>query len=62
MSIGGGAEVGYFDAERYPVPMALVGIRDQYAESGKPQELLEKYVLMPDDIARAAHHAMGRPS
>ena len=34
--------------------MGFVGIRDRYAESGKPQELLERYGLMPADIIRAA--------
>lgn len=59
---GLGAAVARVVAERYPVPMALVGIRDQYAESGKPQELLAKYGLMPDDVVRAARRAMGKLS
>jgi transketolase C-terminal domain/subunit len=33
--------------------MAFVAMRNQYAESGQPQELLEKYHLMPDDIVKA---------
>jgi transketolase len=59
---GLGAAVARVVAERYPVPMALVGIQDRYAESGKPQELLEKYELMPNDIVRAARRAMGGSS
>jgi transketolase C-terminal domain/subunit len=42
--------------------MAFVGIRDRYAESGKPQELLERHNLMPADIARAAHRVLGARS
>jgi transketolase len=38
--------------------MAFVGINDRYAESGEPQELLEKYGLMPADIAAAARRAL----
>ncbi len=57
---GLGAAVARVVAERHPVPMAFVGIHDRYSESGRPQELLEKYGLMPDDIVRAAHRAMGR--
>jgi transketolase len=55
---GLGAGVARVVAERYPVPMAFVGIRDRYAESGTAQELLEKYGLMPDDIAQAARRAL----
>jgi transketolase len=55
---GLGAGVARVVAERHPVPMAFVGIRDRYAESGQPQELLEKYGLMPDDIVRAARRAL----
>jgi transketolase len=47
-------------AERHPVRMAFVGLADRYAESGKPQELLEKCSLMPHHIVRAAMQAMGK--
>jgi transketolase C-terminal domain/subunit len=40
--------------------MGFVGIQDRYAESGKPQELLEKYGLMPEDIARRALGLLNR--
>jgi transketolase len=55
---GLGATVARIVAERHSVPMAFVGIDDQYAESGKPQELLEKYGLMPNDIVQAAKRAL----
>jgi len=59
---GLGAAVARAVAERYPVPMAFVGIRDRYAESGKPQELLEKHGLMPADVVRAARRVLGTRS
>jgi transketolase C-terminal domain/subunit len=38
--------------------MAFVGIRDRYAESGKPQELLEKHGLMPNHVVDAARRVL----
>ena len=57
---GLGAGVARAVVERHPVPMGFVGIEDEYAESGTPQELLEKYGLMPDDIVAAARQAVER--
>jgi transketolase len=57
---GLGSGVARVVAERFPVPMAFVGIKNEYAESGEPQELLEKYGLMPADIVAAAEQAMER--
>ncbi|MGC9358458.1 MAG: transketolase family protein [Anaerolineae bacterium] len=57
---GLGMAVARVVAERHPVPMGFVGIRNTYAESGKPQELLEKYGLMPSDIVAAARKVMKR--
>jgi len=42
-----------------PVPMGFVGMRS-YAESGKWDELLEKYDLTPNAIVREAHAAIAR--
>ena len=57
---GLGAAVAQVVTERFAVPMGFVGIRDRYAESGKSQELLEKYGLMPDDIVAAARKVLER--
>jgi transketolase len=57
---GLGSGVARVVGERFPVPMAFVGIKNEYAESGEPQELLEKYGLMPSDIIAAAEQAMER--
>jgi len=55
---GLGAAVAQAVVKRQPVPMAFVGVRDEYAESGAPEELLEKYGLMPANIREAAHSAI----
>jgi transketolase len=35
------------------VPVEFVGINDTYAESGKPEELMEKYLLTYKEIINA---------
>jgi transketolase len=57
---GLGSIVARTVAERSPVPMEFVGIRNTYAESGKAGELLEKYGLTPADIVRAARAVVNR--
>jgi len=50
---GLGSEVALRVAEHYPVPMAFIAIKDTYAKSGKPGELLERYGLTAKDIEQA---------
>lgn len=57
---GLGAAVARVAAENHPVPMRFVGVRNTYAESGPPQALLEKYGLMPDDIAVAVRSLISK--
>lgn len=57
---GLGSAVARLVAERSPAQMGFVGIRDSYAESGRPQELLEKYGLTPADIVRTAQQLVER--
>lgn len=45
-------------AERCPVPVIRVGIRDRFGQSGSPDELLKEYNLTSLDIANAAKEAM----
>lgn len=40
---GLGSAVAEFLAATYPVPMAFVGMKDSFGESGQPDELLRKY-------------------
>ena len=53
--IGGlGGAVAEVLSRRCPVKMAMVGQQDTFGESGKPQELLEKYHMTSSDIEKAA--------
>jgi transketolase len=45
-------------AQRQPTPLRAVGL-DRYAESGKPDELLEKYGLTSEDVTAAARELLG---
>lgn len=52
--IGGlGGAVAEVLGENCPVPLARVGLKDIFGESGKPEELLVKYGLTPEDLASA---------
>ncbi len=55
---GLGSVVAMSAARQHPVPMRFVGLRDTFAESGKPEELLAKYGLTAADIERAALELM----
>ena len=57
--IGGlGAAVAHALALKCPVPMAMVGQQDVFGESGKPDELREKYGMTSADIVRAVKQLM----
>lgn len=59
--IGGlGSAVAEVLVENEPVPMERVGVKDTFGESGKPQELLEKYGLTVKDIKAAVYKVMKR--
>jgi len=55
---GLGGAVSEFLSETYPVPVQRVGVKDRFGESGKPNELLEKFGLMAVDIVKAAQKAI----
>lgn len=57
---GIGAAVACIVVRDRPVPMAFVGVRDVFGESGEAEELLRKYGLTPDAIAVAARDVMKR--
>ena len=48
----GGAVAEYLAVHR-PTPMALVGQHDTFGESGKPDELKQKYGMTAEDIVKA---------
>jgi transketolase len=57
---GLGVRVAQAVAESNPCVMEFVGIHDRYAESGQPEELLEKYGLVARDIASAVRKVLSR--
>ena len=57
---GLGSAVAQALAKLRPVPMEFVAIQDTYAESGKPEELFEKYGLTARHIAQAAQRLLER--
>ena len=57
---GLGVRVAQVVAETDPCAMEFVGIQDTYAESGTPEELLQKYGLVASNIADAARRVLAR--
>lgn len=47
-------------SEELPTPLVRVGMKDRFGESGKPDELLEKFGLTAKHIAMAAHRAIDK--
>lgn len=43
-----------------PAPLEYVNLGDSYAESGKPDDLLEKYGMTAENIVRAAERVLAR--
>jgi transketolase len=59
--LGGlGGAVAEVIVENAPVPMLRVGLKDVFGESGTPDELLAKYGLTAEEIAKAARSVVGR--
>ncbi len=57
---GLGESVSRVAAQKRPIPVELVGTKDTFGESGKPEELLKKYGLDAPDIVSAAEKALMR--
>jgi transketolase len=57
---GLGVRVAQAVAELAPCPMEFVGIEDTYAESGQPDELLDKYGLRAREVAAAVRKVVAR--
>ncbi|MGE5590878.1 MAG: transketolase family protein [Bacillota bacterium] len=55
---GMGSAVAEALARRLPTPMRFIGTQDTFGESGRPDELLEKYGLKSHHIAAAAREVM----
>jgi transketolase len=57
---GLGVRVAQVAAETRPCPIEFVGIQDTYAESGAPEELMEKYGLVARNVVTAAKRVLSR--
>jgi transketolase len=60
VATGLGVRVAQVVAETHPCPMEFVGIQDTYAESGTPEELMEKYGLVAANVIAAAKRVLSR--
>jgi transketolase len=43
-----------------PAPQEYVAVNDSFGESGKPEELLEKYGLSSSNVVAAVHRVLKR--
>jgi transketolase len=57
---GLGSAVARFLSQKQPVPMEFVAIQDTYAESGRTEELLQKYGLTASHIVEAAKRVLAK--
>jgi transketolase len=59
--IGGlGGAIAEVLGEKQPTPMVRVGLKDTFGESGRPQELLEKYGLTKANLVKAVHEVLAK--
>lgn len=59
--IGGlGSSISMAVTGKFPVPMEFVAVNDTFGESGKPEELLEKYGLGVSHIVSAVERVLAR--
>jgi len=57
---GLGGAVAELLGEECPVPLMRVGMKDEFGESGTPEELFEHFGLTAKHIALAAHSVIER--
>lgn len=57
---GLGGAVAELLAEEMPTPMRRIGMKDQFGESGKPEELLKHFGLTYQNIMLAAHEVVDK--
>ena len=59
---GLGDAVAQLLARKNPVPMEYVAVNDSFGESGKPEDLLNKYGLGVSDVVKAVKNGISRKS
>jgi transketolase len=57
---GMGSAVAELLAEECPVPVKMMGIKDEFGRSGDPEELFKYFKLTPEDIVKEAEKLMDR--
>ncbi len=57
---GLGSAVSECLAQNFPVPIEFIGVRDQFGQSGTPEELIEHYGLGESNIAEAIKKVISR--
>lgn len=57
---GMGSAVAEVLAENYPVPIEFIGVRDQFGQSGTPEELIEHYGMGKENIKDAVRKVLKR--
>ncbi len=57
---GMGSAVAEYLAEHYPVPIEFVGVRDQFGQSGTPEELVKHFELDKEGIMKAVKRVLKR--
>jgi transketolase len=57
---GLGSAIAEVLGQQYPVPLEMIGIRDQFGQSGTATQLFEHYGLTSENIVKAVRRAMSR--
>lgn len=57
---GAGSAVAEVLAQKYPVPIEMIGMPDTFGESGQPEELIRKFGMDKDSIKQAIKKVLNR--
>jgi transketolase len=57
---GMGSAVAEFLAKTHPVPIEFVGVKDEFGQSGKPEELISHYEMDENSIKKAVEKVLKR--
>lgn len=49
---GFGSAVSEVLSQNYPVPLEIIGVQDQFGQSGKPEQLFKKYKITKEEIIK----------
>jgi len=59
--LGGlGGSISQLLSEKMPSPLEIIGVNDQFGESGKPSLLMKKYKLNAENITQACNRVLNR--